>query len=453
MHIDPALIEKYNLPVPRYTSYPTVPFWQEGIDAGQWLQVFAEQFAQHNRRSGMSLYLHLPFCESLCTYCGCNKRITTDHRVEGEYLAALAKEWALYRSRMDEAPVLAELHLGGGTPTFFSPDNLRRLMAFITEGCTLPPTREFSFEAHPNNTTRAHLEALYDTGFRRLSLGVQDNDPEVQRIINRIQPVEKLREVTETARAVGYRSVNYDLIYGLPGQTLEGIERTVRQVLELRPDRIAFYSYAHVPWTSKGQRLFDENDLPAPAYKLSLYRLACQLFTEAGYLDIGMDHFALPNDELYKASVAGSMHRNFMGYTTQNTKLLLGLGVSSISDSGNAFAQNNKLLQDYYDLIGAGRLPVVKGYFLDDEDLAFRRYILDLSCRGKTTLQPRHLPVLKELTFPELEKLEADGLLSWSEQGVEISPEGHFFIRNICRAFDLKLLRQSEPKQLFSKAI
>ena len=453
MIIDPQLIQKYNQPVPRYTSYPTVPFWKDSIDVKAWQNIFLTRFKKHNGRGGISLYIHLPFCEAMCTYCGCNKRITTNHNVELEYLEALEAEWKLYRDLMQEAPVISELHLGGGTPTFFSPENLEKLMAILFKGSVIAEHREFSFEGHPNNTTRAHLETLYRLGFRRVSFGVQDNDPEVQRVINRVQPVEKLKEVTDIARQIGYTSVNYDLIYGLPLQTLASMERTVKQVLELKPDRIAFYSYAHVPWTSKGQRLFDEKDLPSAQNKLALYQLALKLFTEGGYTDIGMDHFALPDDDLFKAAQKGAMHRNFMGYTTQHTSVLVGLGVSSISDVGSAFAQNNKTLQDYYGALVKGVLPVQKGYFLTDEDIAFRKYILDLGCKGHTNFNPEHLALLREYTFPELKNLAEDKLITWNEKGVEITPLGHHFIRNICRAFDLLQTRTAGASQLFSKAI
>ena len=453
MFIDPALIQKYNQPVPRYTSYPTVPFWKDSIDKTEWKTTFLTQFKKHNGQGGISLYIHLPFCEAMCTYCGCNKRITTNHKVELEYLAALETEWKLYREIMQEAPVIAELHLGGGTPTFFSPENLVKLMGFLLKDAIIPDDREFSFEGHPNNTTREHLQILFNLGFRRVSFGVQDNDPEVQRIINRIQPVESLKLATDIAREMGYTSVNYDLIYGLPRQTLTGMEKTVKQVLELKPDRIAFYSYAHVPWTSKGQRLFDENDLPSAENKLALYQLAMQLFTESGYTDIGMDHFALPNDDLYKAAKNGTMHRNFMGYTTQHTSVLVGLGVSSISDVGTAFAQNDKNLQEYYNILAQGELPVQKGYFLTEEDVAFRKYILDIGCKGKTQFDVKHLSILREFTFPELEKLAADKLIVWDEQGLVITALGHHFIRNICRAFDLLQTRTAGASQLFSKAI
>ena len=449
------LVIKYNLPVPRYTSYPTVPFWKNEIDVTHWKELLKQQFTIHNKKEGISLYIHLPFCESLCTYCGCNKKITTNHSVEEEYLIMIEKEFSLYLELLKQKPVIREIHLGGGTPTFFSPANLERLINFIKQHSVVHPQHEFSIEGHPNNTTREHLQALYDLGFRRISYGVQDNDPEVQRIINRIQPLENVKNATDIAREIGFESVNYDLIYGLPKQSLQSITRTFEQVLELKPDRIAFYSYAHVPWTSRGQRLFDENDLSSPEEKLQLYLKGKEILTNAGYTDIGMDHFALPTDKLYSAWMDGTLHRNFMGYTTQHTSILLGLGVSSISDIGNAFAQNKKALHEYYECISKNELPVFRGYFLDEEDMTFRKYILNISCEGKTKFNPEHLGILKQYSFPELKKLEKDKLIEWNETGLTATPLGSHFIRNICSAFDLHLIRNKKvnTRPLFSKAI
>ena len=455
MTIEPVLSNKYNVPVPRYTSYPTVPFWKDELDITQWKNIFQQQFSLTNSKEGISLYLHLPFCESLCTYCGCNKKITTNHSVEDEYMKAIAKEWSLYMDLMHEKPVIRELHLGGGTPTFFSPENLKRLLNTIFEKAIISPDHEFSIEGHPNNTTTEHLQALYDLGFRRISYGVQDNDPEVQRVINRIQPVENVQRATEAARSVGFKSVNYDLIYGLPLQTVASLQKTIEQTIALQPDRIAFYSYAHVPWTSRGQRLFDEKDLPSTEEKMQLYQLGKKLLTENGYHDVGMDHFALPADDLYIAKVEERLHRNFMGYTTQHTKLLLGLGVSSISDAGMAFAQNEKTLHDYYTSIERNEIPVVRGYFLNAEDVDFKKYILDVSCKGKTSFNPEHLPLLKKYSFPELELLELDQLVEWDETGLQVTALGFNFIRNICKVFDLHLLRNQKESTTprFSKAI
>lgn len=461
--ISQGLLEKYNLPVPRYTSYPTVPNWKEEIDPAEWAKKFAQQFQVHNTKEGISLYIHLPFCESLCTYCGCNKKITTNHKVEGEYIKAVVREWRLYLQMMPEKPVIRELHLGGGTPTFFSPANLHKLLSTILQFGIIHPDHSFSVEGHPNNTTREHLQVLFDLGFRRVSYGVQDNDPTVQFIINRIQPFENVARATAMAREIGYTSVNFDLIYGLPRQTLESMERTLDQVISLKPDRVAFYSYAHVPWTSRGQRLFDEKDLPSADLKMQLYRLGKFHFAMNGYSDIGMDHFALPSDELYRARYGSvtettnqpRLHRNFMGYTTQATSMLIGLGVSSISDIGNAYAQNKKTIREYYAAIEAGKLAVTKGYFLTAEDEAFKQYILNISCRGTAAFDPAHLPLLEAFSFPVLQSLAADGLVAWDYNGLSVTKKGHHFIRNICSAFDLHLQRKNKSgaKQLFSKAI
>jgi len=455
IQLDPELVRKYDQPVPRYTSYPTVPFWDGQIEKKKWEAAFSEQFNIQNHTKGISIYIHLPFCESLCTYCGCNKKITTNHSVEAAYLSAIEKEWKLYRKLMPQTPIIREIHLGGGTPTFFSPANLQRLLTMLLKTSIVHPMHEFSIEGHPNNTTKEHLQVLYAMGFRRISYGVQDNDPDVQRIINRIQPVENVRQAKEMAKAIGFTSVNFDLIYGLPLQTIHTMEKTIREVIELRPDRIAFYSYAHVPWTSKGQRLFDETHLPAAEEKIRLYLKGKEVLLANGYRDIGMDHFALPQDDLYKAKENGKLHRNFMGYTTQSSGLLLGLGVSAISDLGNAFAQNEKTLHDYYASVNEGKLAVKRGYFLNEEDVAFRQYILDISCKGATVFHPAHLPLLEQFTFPKLDQLAADGLIQYDRDQLKLTPPGHYFIRNICSAFDLYLQRNNflDNKQLFSKAI
>jgi oxygen-independent coproporphyrinogen-3 oxidase len=439
--IETALLRKYNIPVPRYTSYPTVPYWNNSIDLQEWKDNFHEQFAANNEKDGISLYIHLPFCESLCTYCGCNKKITTNHGVENDYIKALETELQMYLDIVREKPIIRELHLGGGTPTFFSPQNLEMIIGNILNKVEVHPEYEFSFEGHPNNTTPQHLETLYNIGFRRVSFGVQDNNEDIQRVINRIQPFENVKHATESAREIGYKSVNFDLIYGLPLQNETKLESTINAVVSLKPDRVAFYSYAHVPWTSKGQRLFDENDLPGAEEKMNLYLLGRNLFTNAGYSDIGMDHFALPHDDLYLAWQQGTLFRNFMGYTTQRSGMVLGLGVSSISDTGTAYAQNNKKLSEYYRTLERGGLPVTKGYFLDEEDMLFRKYIQNVSCKGATDIYPLNMKAFQSYTYPELRQLAADKLIKWTGKGIEVTSTGRFFIRNICRAFDLHLLK------------
>jgi len=451
--VNPFLVRKYNQPLPRYTSYPTVPFWNENFEVEKWTSEFQHKFDEQNHQDGIAIYIHLPFCESLCTYCGCNKKITTNHSVEEEYLLAIEKEWGLYRKLMSQTPVIREIHLGGGTPTFFSPRNLERLLNSILKRSITHPQYEFSIEAHPNNTTVEHLKVLQKIGFRRISYGVQDNDPEVQRVINRIQPFENVKSAIENARRFGFTSVNFDLIYGLPLQTVESIEKTINQVIELKPDRIAFYSYAHVPWTSRAQRLFDESHLPAASEKILLYLKGKELFLNNGYVDLGMDHFALPTDELYKAWKEGQLFRSFMGYTTRRTGLLLGLGVSSISDTGGAFAQNAKALHDYYELIGIGQLAIQKGYILSDLDKACKKYILDIACKGYTEFRVEDMEILEEYSIPKLKGLEQDGLVTLTSNGVSVTDQGRYFIRNICSAFDLYLAKVDTQKTLFSKAV
>ena len=451
--ISAMLIRKYDKPVPRYTSYPSIPFWKDSIDVNEWSGSFTTKFSEQNHINGISIYIHLPFCESLCTYCGCNKKITTNHKVEEEYLHVLEKEWLLYRRLMKQTPIIREIHLGGGTPTFFSPANLKDLMNIILKGCIIHPQHEFSIEGHPNNTTPAHLKVLARAGFRRISFGVQDNDPEVQRIINRVQPFENVKAATQNARAAGFTSVNFDLIYGLPRQTTESIEKTITTLLSLVPDRVAFYSYAHVPWTSKGQRLFDESDLPAAEEKLALYIKGKKLLMNSGYTDIGMDHFALPSDTLYKAREQKKLHRNFMGYTTQHSGLLLGLGVSAISDTGSSFAQNHKSLHEYYASVKSNVIPVNKGYFLTDTDVRFKKYIRDICCQGETIFKAEDIELLKRDVFPALSLFKKENLLDWNNAGLKLTMQGHYFIRNICGAFDLFLNKTKTGLPLFSKAI
>lgn len=442
MQTDIALSGKYNVPVPRYTSYPTVPSWKDIHDPDVWMNSLSRQMAEEDAREGISLYIHLPFCESLCIYCGCTKRITTNHSVEEEYLSAVLAEWQLYLDRMPHPPVIRELHLGGGTPTFFSPANLARLIEGVLGKATLHHSYSFSLEGHPNNTTRAHLDTLYHLGFRRISYGVQDLNPEVQQLIHRIQPFENVQRATEEARAAGFSSVNFDLIYGLPAQDMERLQYTIDQSLRLRPDRVAFYSYAHIPEVSSSQRLIDTKLLPSPAQKLDLYHRGRELFLHAGYTDIGMDHFALPADELYQAWNDGSLHRNFMGYTVQKSRLLLGLGLSAISDTGRAYAQNTKSLTAYYRAIMSGRPAIHRGYFLQEEDSIFRQHILDIACKGYTRLDQAWDTPYHEWTLPLLHDLAQDELIRVEGNEVHLTEKGRPFLRHVCKAFDLHLLRQ-----------
>lgn len=443
------LLRKYNVAAPRYTSYPTVPYWDnENFNAEQWKRRLITAYAQH-KDEGISLYIHLPFCESLCTYCGCNTRITKNHGVELPYIDALLQEWQMYCELLGERPKIKELHLGGGTPTFFSADNLKQLLQTIAGKAQFEDDAACSFEGHPDNTTTEHLQVLRDLGFKRLSLGIQDFDPKVQFMINRYQTPVQVFLITEMARRLDYQSINYDLIYGLPGQNIQGLTQTINEVVALKPDRIAFYSYAHVPWIKAGQRHFTENDIPQGDEKFALYERGRELLVAAGYEEIGMDHFALKTDNLYIASVAGKLHRNFMGYTDQHTHILLGLGVSSISDCGTAFAQNTKTVEEYKLQINDGDLAVQKGHLLVVEDLIIRHHIRNLMCGGSTSFET-------EIPFEVMERLQPmidDKLVAVSHTEVKILPLGKSFLRNVCMAFDDKLWQQQPQTQLFSTAI
>ncbi len=444
-----ALLKKYNVAAPRYTSYPTVPYWDnENFNKQNWLTTVAKTYAIH-QEEGISLYIHLPFCESLCTYCGCNTRITKNHSVELPYIMAVLAEWEMYVKALGCKPKLKELHLGGGTPTFFSPTNLEILISGITLNSALALDIEFSFEAHPANTTPEHLETLFKLGFKRLSLGIQDFDPKVQFLINRFQTPEEVAQVTIKAREIGYRSVNFDLIYGLPGQTISGLSDTMQEVIAMQPDRIAFYSYAHVPWLKPGQRHYTEEDLPLGDEKFALYQLGRHLLDEAGYKDVGMDHFALKSDSLFKAMTEQKLHRNFMGYTNSHTHLLIGLGVSSISDSWTAFAQNPKKVEDYLDKIEQGVLPVEKGHFLTAEDLEIRKHILNIMCKENTVYKEG----IPELVYDRLLPLLRDKLIWVTEKEIRITTKGRSFLRNVCMAFDEKLWLKQPKTQLFSSSI
>ncbi|MDX9731772.1 MAG: oxygen-independent coproporphyrinogen III oxidase, partial [Bdellovibrionales bacterium] len=394
------LFEKYDVPAPRYTSYPTVPYWSDSPTTAQWtheLQLGLKKGLNEDDGS-WSLYIHVPFCESLCTFCGCNTTITRDHKRESPYVDRLLREFEAYLEAVPELRTarLANVHLGGGTPTFLSAPELDRLItglffdASATDGrkrLNLRDGFEGSIEIDPRRTEPEQLEVLRRHGFSRVSLGVQDFDPEVQRLVNRIQPFERTQAITEAARRLGYTSVNFDLIYGLPKQTLETTRNMVARTIELRPDRIALYSFALVPWIKPAQRLFKDEDLPAGAEKRALYELAREELISAGYIEIGMDHFALPSDGLALAVGAGSLHRNFMGYSDVRTDVLLGLGVSAISEAPGCFHQNEKVLPVYESTVDEGKIPTLRGHILSNEDRTRREQILRLMTRFEVELE------------------------------------------------------------------
>ncbi|GAB0157708.1 oxygen-independent coproporphyrinogen III oxidase [Chryseobacterium sp. Alg-005] len=450
-----SLIDKYNIPGPRYTSYPTVPYWDEStFSPEKWKESVVRSFHESNSGEGISIYIHLPFCEALCTFCACHKRITKQHSVEIPYLESVLKEWKLYLALFEEKPRLKELHLGGGTPTFFSPENLKTLLEGIFATVEIAEHHEFSFEGHPNNTTKEHLQTLYDLGFRRVSFGVQDYDPKVQKAINRIQSFEKVKEVTEWSREIGYRSISHDLVFGLPHQHWNAMEYTIHKTLELKPDRLAFYSYAHVPWVKGvGQRGFDENDLPSGEEKRRLYEDGKKLLQELGYIEVGMDHFSFEHDDLYQSLIQKKLHRNFMGYTSSKTQLMIGLGMSSISDSWYAFAQNVKTVEEYQKMVEEGNIPVVKGHILNEEDLLMRRHILNLMCQLETTFDPQDSVPELENAFEMLKEMENDELVEILGNTIKITEKGRAFTRNVAMVFDLKMMRNKPETRIFSMTI
>lgn len=456
MKMKTSLIQKYNVPGPRYTSYPTVPYWEEeSFSYEKWLESVQISFIQSNTSEGISLYIHLPFCESLCTFCGCFKRITKNHSVENTYIKAVLKEWRLYSELFDEKPIIKEIHLGGGTPTFFSSNNLQDLINGIFSYSEKHEACEMSFEGHPNNTTREHLQTLYNLGFRRVSFGVQSYSETVQKAINRIQPFENVAKVTYIAKEIGYTSISHDLVFGLPFQTLEDIYDTIEKTKSLLPDRLAFYSYAHVPWIKgNGQRGFKDEDVPKDDEKRKMYEEGKKKLDESGYLEIGMDHFALPQDAMSIAFENGNLHRNFMGYSASKTQLMIGLGVSSISDSWYGFGQNVKSLEDYYQILEWDKIPVVKGHILTDEDLIVRKHILNIMCQFKTNWNTpeTYFEAVPEILM-QLKEFEEDGLLTFIHQGIQVTEKGKAFVRNICMAFDMRLKRKAPDRQLFSLTI
>ncbi len=452
MALSPELIQKYNRPVPRYTSYPTVPFWDNSINPSKWENLVVKAYENFGKEEGISLYFHLPFCESLCTYCGCNKRITKNHKVEEPYLEAVLLEWEHYLGILGEYPKLNAIHLGGGTPTFFSPEALEFLISKILKTSEISQNFEFSFEGHPNNTTYEHLLELAQLGFDRVSFGIQDFDLEVQKAIHRYQPFEVVKKATDNARIAGYSSINFDLIYGLPYQTEETLRKTFEQVAQLRPDRIAFYSYAHLPSAFPAQKAYEAH-LPNEREKRALYELGKEILLQMGYEEIGMDHFALPNDPLFLAKKQGNLHRNFMGYTTVASKILLGLGSSSISDVWLGFAQNEKKVEAYEDTVNHHQIPTVKGHALTDEDLKVRELILDLICKGKAVIPEFIWTKIPESHRQQLSEMEQEGLVRIKNSNLEITEDGMGVVRNICAIFDLKMIGKSQLQPVFSKSI
>ena len=458
-NVSPELLQRFDVPGPRYTSYPTADRFVEAFTETDYGQALAQ------RRTGpagltmpLSLYVHIPFCESLCYYCACNKIITKHHSRAVSYLRYLSREIDLHTAQLGQGQTVTQLHLGGGSPTFLSDDELRELMAMLRRSFTMVPGGEYSIEIDPRTVDGSRLRALADMGFNRLSFGVQDFDPDVQKAVHRIQPFEQVSELMAHAREVGFDSINMDLIYGLPRQTPESFARTLAQVAQLKPDRIALYAYAHLPERFKPQRRIVSADLPGAAAKVAMLSQSLAAFMASGYVYIGMDHFALPNDALAVAKRQGRLHRNFQGYSTQPDCDLIGLGVSAIGRIGATYSQNAKTMEEYCDHLDQNRLPVVRGLALSRDDLARRAVIMALMCQGQVIFESIELAWLLDFRSyfaAELEQLRslADaGLVLLDESGIQVTAQGWFFVRAVAMVFD-RYLQADRNRARFSRII
>ncbi|MET4576575.1 oxygen-independent coproporphyrinogen III oxidase [Ottowia thiooxydans] len=455
----PELLERFDVPGPRYTSYPTADRFVEAFDEVAYTQ------ALEQRRMGpaalalpLSLYVHIPFCESLCYYCACNKIITKHHERSAPYLRYLAREIELHVARIGSGVSVSQLHLGGGSPTFLSDDELTELMSMLRRHFNLAPGGEYSIEIDPRTVDEERLKTLARLGFNRLSFGVQDFDPQVQKAVHRTQPAEQVFALVEAARRIGFESINVDLIYGLPRQTPTSFNRTLEQVAELRPDRIALYGYAHLPERFKPQRRIIAIDLPGAGNKVTMLSRALAAFEAAGYVYVGMDHFALPNDSLAVAKRQGRLHRNFQGYSTQPDCDLIGLGVSAIGKVGATYSQNAKTLAEYQDALDHGHLPIARGLAVSRDDLVRRSIIMALMCQGRLqfeSIEIAHLIDFRKSFAAELEALrdmQEQGLVELSDTGIEVTSMGWFFVRGVAMVFD-RYLQDDRTRARFSKII
>jgi oxygen-independent coproporphyrinogen-3 oxidase len=451
------LLKRFDVPGPRYTSYPTADRFVEAFGEQDYIQALAQ------RRAGslalpLSLYVHVPFCESVCYYCACNKVITKHHERAAEYLRCLSREVELQAVHLGQGQSVSQLHLGGGTPTFLSDAELGDLMSMIWRTFTLAPGGECSIEVDPRTVTDQRLQSLARLGFNRLSFGVQDFDPAVQKAVHRVQPAEQVFALVETARKIGFESINVDLIYGLPLQTPESFARTLSQVNELRPDRIALYAYAHLPSRFKPQRRIISAELPSGGDKVAMLSASLDALLDAGYVYVGMDHFALPSDALAVAKRQGRLHRNFQGYSTQPDCDLIALGVSAIGRIGATYSQNAKTLGEYCDALDQGRLPIVRGMALTRDDLLRRSAIMAIMCQGQLqveSIELAHLIDFKSYFARELNTLrefEEQGLVRVEDSGVQVTPTGWYLVRAIAMVFD-KHLRVDQDRARFSKII
>ena len=455
-----ALLRRLDMPGPRYTSYPTADRFVEAFGPAEYRQALRQR-AEGGTVGGtppLSLYIHIPFCEQVCYYCACNKIITKHHERSAEYLDALEAEIALHVAELGKGQSVSQLHFGGGSPTFLSDEEIGRLMNTLREAFRLAPGAEISIEVDPRTATPERLRTLAGIGFNRISFGIQDFDPAVQEAVHRVQSYESVRDLIVAARANGFESINADLIYGLPKQTPESFARTIQQIAELRPDRIALYAYAHLPERFKPQRRIHAEELPVGPGRVKMLGSAISGFIAAGYTYIGMDHFALPGDALSAARRQGRLHRNFQGYSTQPDCDLIGLGVSSIGRMGSTYSQNAKTLPEYYEAIGKGEFPVVRGLALTRDDLLRRAVIMAIMCQGRVefeSIELAHLINFREYFAAELEDLKPlaeGGLVEIGDDSIQVTALGWYYVRGVAVAFD-KHLRTDGRRERFSKMI
>ena len=450
-------LKKYDVSGPRYTSYPTADRFVEAFTQDAYMLAL-EQRRAIAATQPLSIYVHIPFCESLCFFCACNKIVTKHHERSAEYLRYLNREIDLHIEHLGSGQTISQLHLGGGSPTFFSDEELAELMSMLKRNFVFSSSGEYSIEVDPRTVNAQRLKHLAELGFNRLSFGVQDFDPEVQKAVHRIQPAEQVFSLVEAARRYHFESVNVDLIYGLPMQTPESFKRTLAQVVELRPNRIALYGYAHLPERFKPQRRISEYELPAAADKISMLGSALKAFIDAGYVYVGMDHFALPDDDLAIAKRQGRLHRNFQGYSTQPDCDLISLGVSAIGRVGGTYSQNAKTIEEYYDHLNHGRFPVVRGLALSRDDIVRRAVIMAIMCQG--ALQYESIELAYMLDFKKyfademaaLKALEKTDMLVLEEDGLQVTDTGWFFVRAVAMVFD-KHLQTDRNRARFSKIL
>lgn len=453
---DPELIKRYDKSGPRYTSYPTAVEFHEGFDAAEYKKQAEQSNASLNP---LSLYFHIPFCDTVCYYCGCNKVVTKDRSKAAPYLQRLHKEIAMQAALFDDKRVVNQLHWGGGTPTFISHAEMRELMTVTREHFHLhdDDSGEYSIEIDPREVSRETITILRELGFNRMSLGVQDFEPAVQKAVNRIQSDAETLGAIDAARKEGFKSISVDLIYGLPHQSVESFHRTLDKIIDVDPDRLSIFNYAHLPEMFKPQRRISADDLPDAEVKLEILKQTIQRLTEAGYVYIGMDHFAKPGDELAVAQREGNLYRNFQGYSTHSDCDLIGMGITSIGQVANSYAQNVKTMDEYTECIDNGRLPVYRGVALDADDLLRREVITQLICHFKLDfkrVEQQYNITFKDyfaLELTELAAMQKDGLLSLAEDSIEVQAAGKLLIRNICMVFDRYMRNRQE--QRFSRVI